>query len=151
MTLVPWDPFKNILSLQERMNRMFDEAVHRGHAGETLGQSTWSPPVDIYETEDDIVIEAEVPGMSKEDVDIQVRDNTLILKGERKMERAAKEEGYHRVERVYGGFARSFMLPSTVDQDRITATYDRGVLHIKMPKVEKAKPQQIKIEIKEQE
>ncbi len=150
MALVPWDPFKNILSLQERMNRMFDEAVHMGHAGEALGQSTWSPPVDIYETEDDIVISAEVPGMDKEDVDIQVRDNTLILKGERKLEKPEKEEGYHRVERVYGAFSRTFMLPSTVDQDKISATYDRGVLHIKMPKAVKAKPQQIKIEIKEE-
>jgi HSP20 family protein len=149
MALVPWDPFKNILSLQERMNRLFDEAVNRGQAGDALTGPTWSPAVDIYETEEDIVIDAELPGMDKDDVDIQVRDNTLILKGERKVEKTVKDEGYHRMERMYGSFARTFTLPSTVDQERITATYDKGVLHIRMPKTEKTKPQQIKIEVKE--
>ena len=149
MAIVPWDPFKNILSLQERMNRLFDEAVHRGQAGEALAGPTWSPAVDIYETDEDIVIDAELPGMDRDDVDIQVRDNTLILKGERKMEKTVKDEGYHRMERMYGSFSRTFTLPSTVDQEKISASYDKGVLHIRMPKTAKTKPQQIKIEVKE--
>ena len=148
MTLVPWDPFRNLLSLQDRMNRLFDESMARGHATEHLDHGTWAPPVDIYETEGEIVMVTELPGMDEKEVDIEVRDNVLTLKGERSMEKAVKQESYHRVERVYGSFSRSFTLHQTVDSEKIAATYDKGILEIRMPKSEKAKPQLIKIEAK---
>ncbi|MBI5190288.1 MAG: Hsp20/alpha crystallin family protein [Nitrospirae bacterium] len=149
MTLVPWDPFKNLMTLQDRMNRLFDETVQRGQGGEPMARGTWLPPVDIYETDEAVVMSAELPGMDESDVDIQVRDNTLTIKGERKLEKDVKEESYHRVERTYGAFTRSFTLPATIDQDGITASYKKGVLEIRMPKSAKAVPQQIKISITE--
>ncbi len=145
MTLVRWDPFRNLLTLQERMNRLFDESLHRGDT-ESFDRGTWTPPVDIYETEQEVVLVTEIPGMDEKDVEIEVRDNVLTLKGERVMEKSVNQESYHRVERAYGHFSRSFTLPQTVDNEKITATYNKGVLEIKMPKTQKAKPQQIKIE-----
>jgi len=150
MSMVPWDPFKNLMSLQERMNRLFDESMHRGMGTETLDKGTWAPPVDIYETETDIILVTEIPGVEEKDVDVEVRDNVLTLKGERVMEKSVKQESYHRVERSYGSFSRSFTLPQSVDHNNITATYNKGILEIKLPKTQKAKPQQIKIEAKEQ-
>ena len=144
MTLVPWDPFRNLLSIQDRMNRLFDESLHRGGT-ENFDRGTWTPPVDIYETEHELVLVTEIPGMDEKDVEIEVSDNVLSLKGERTMEKSVNQESYHRVERTYGHFSRSFTLPQTVDSDKITATYNKGVLEIKMPKSQKAKPQQIKI------
>lgn len=149
MSLVPWDPFRNLVALQDRMNRMFEETVQAGKDTEPMRSGTWVPAVDIYEDEDEIVLVAEVPGIEMEDVDIQVRDNTLTLKGERKMEKPVNKENYHRVERTYGTFVRSFTLPSTVEQDKISANYAKGVLEIKMPKSARSKPTQIKIDVKE--
>jgi len=136
--LTPWDPFRNLLSLQDRMNRLFDETITRGDT-ETMKYGAWSPAVDIYETDTDIVLSAEIPGMDASDVDVEVNDNTLTLKGERKMEKDVKEESYHRVERAYGSFVRSFTLPSTVDQEKISANYSKGVLEIKIPKTQARK------------
>jgi HSP20 family protein len=149
MALVPWDPFKNLATLQERMNRLFDESLQKGQDAELFTSGTWMPAVDIYETEDEITLVAELPGMDHGDVDIQVRDNSLTLKGERKMEKPVKEETYHRVERAHGSFSRSFTLPTSVDQEKITASFGKGLLEIKMPKSPKARAQQIKIEVKE--
>jgi HSP20 family protein len=146
MALVPWDPIRNLISLQDRMNRLFDETMHRGRGMEPMDMGTWAPPVDIYETEAEIVLVAEVPGVDEKDVDVEVKDNLLTIKGERRMEKSVKEESYHRVERAYGGFSRSFTLPQAVDSEKITATYNRGVLEIRLPKPEKAKTHQIKIE-----
>ncbi|MGA2192483.1 MAG: Hsp20/alpha crystallin family protein [Nitrospirota bacterium] len=145
MTLVRWDPIKNLVTLQERMNRLFDESMQRGESV-SMDRGTWVPPVDIYETENDIMLVAEVPGMDEKDIDIELRDNVLTVKGERGMERTVKEDSYHRVERTYGSFSRSFTLPQTIDSERITATTKKGVLEIKMPKAVKARAQQIKIE-----
>lgn len=149
MALVPWDPMKNLMSLQDRMNRLFDETMQRRRGTEALDQGTWTPPVDIYETESEIVLVAELPGVDEKDVDIVVEDNLLTIKGERRMEKSVKEESYHRVERAYGGFARSFTLPHAVDSDKITATANKGVIEIRLPKPEKAKTHQIKIETKD--
>jgi HSP20 family protein len=149
MALVPWDPIRNLISLQDRMNRLFDETMHRGRGAEAMDMGTWAPPVDIYETETEIVLVAEVPGVDEKDVDVEVKDNLLTIKGERRMEKSVREESYHRVERAYGGFSRSFTLPQAVDSEKITATYNRGVLEIRLPKPEKAKTHQIKIETKE--
>jgi HSP20 family protein len=149
MSLVPWDPFRNLVALQDRMNRMFEETVQAGKETGMMRPGTWAPAVDIYEDEEEVVLVAEVPGIEMEDVDIQVRDNTLTLKGERKMEKPVNKENYHRVERTYGSFMRAFTLPSTVDQDKISANYAKGVLEIKMPKSARSKPTQIKIDVKE--
>ena len=148
MTLVPWDPFRNILSLQERMNRLFDDTMKVNRDGEPLATGTWMPAVDIYETAEEIVLVAELPGIEPADVDVQLRDNTLSIKGERKMEKAVKDESYHRVERVYGSFSRTFTLPATVDQEKINANFSKGLLEIKMPKAVQAKPQKIDIVVK---
>lgn len=149
MTLVPWEPFRNLVALQDRMNRLFDETMQAGKDTELMRTGTWAPVVDIYENEDEIVLSAEIPGVDMEDVDVQVRDNTLTLKGERKMEKPVKQENYHRVERAYGPFMRAFSLPASVDQERISAHYARGVLEIKMPKTARSKPSQIKIDVKD--
>ncbi len=149
MALVRWDPLKDLISLQERMNRLFDEALTRTTKGdeEALSRGIWSPAVDIYETEDDIVLKAELPGINKDDVTVEVKDNILILKGERRFEKDIKEENYHRMERAYGAFQRSFTLPNIVEKDKVKARYKDGVLEITLPKASESKPKQIKVEV----
>jgi len=149
MGIVRWDPFQDLISLQERMNRLFEQTLDRSR-GEREGMvaATWAPAVDIYETPDSIVLQAELPGLSKEDIDIQVRDNVLTLKGERRSEKEVKEGNYLRVERAYGGFQRAFTLPAAVQADKIRAVFKDGVLDVSIPKVEEAKPKQIKIDVK---
>lgn len=149
MAIVRWDPFQDLISLQERMNRLFDQTVARPRGEhEGLNAGSWSPPVDIYETAESIVLKAELPGLSKDDVDIQVRDNALILKGERTMKKEVREENYLRVERAYGSFQRAFTLPTAIQADKIRAVFKEGVLEVIIPKAEEAKPKQIKIEVK---
>ena len=148
MAIIPWDPFRDLVSLQERMNRLFDESLHRGQGTESLDRGMWTPAVDIYETEEFIVLVAEIPGMDENDVDVEVNDNVLTLKGQRILEKDVGQESYHRMERSYGSFSRSFTLPKTVDYERISAKYNKGVLEVRMPKTATAKPQQIKIESK---
>ncbi len=128
------------------MNRMFNQ-FFQGGTGEEAGWGvrTWAPPVDIYETDDALVLKAELPGVSKDDVSIDIHQNTLILRGQRKHEAEVKEENYHRVERAYGTFQRSFMLPTLVDQEHVQATYTDGVLELRLPKSEAAKPKRIAI------
>ena len=149
MGIVRWDPFHGLVSLQERMNRLFEQTLDRSR-GEREGMvaATWAPAVDIYETPDSIVLQAELPGLSKEDIDIQVRDSVLILKGERRSEKEVKEGNYLRVERAYGGFQRAFTLPAAVQADKIRAVFKDGVLDVSIPKAEEAKPKQIKIDVK---
>ncbi len=150
MAVVRWDPFRDVMSLQDRMNRLFDQALSRTRTDdeEGLTASTWSPAVDIFETPDSIVMKAELPGVRRENIDIQVRENTLTLKGERKFEREVKDENYLRMERSYGTFQRAFSLPAVVQQDKIKAVLKDGVLEVSMPKAEEAKPQQVKIDVK---
>jgi HSP20 family protein len=132
------------------MNRMFDQALSRTRADdeEGLTASTWVPAVDIFETADSIVMKAELPGVSRENSDIQVRDNTLTLKGERKFERDVKDENYLRIERSYGAFQRAFSLSTAIQQDKIKAVFKDGVLEVTLPKAEEAKPKQVKVEVK---
>ncbi len=146
MPIVRWEPFRNLVSLQERMNRLLDDRLARVGGEEAL-TGAFLPPVDIYETEHAIVLEADVPGLNLEDLDIRVENNTLIVRGERKVSSEVKEENYHRVERAYGSFARSFTLPNQVDPQQINATYENGVLRLTMAKREEAKPKQIKVEV----
>ena len=148
MRLVRWDPFHNIVSVQERMNWIFNEAF-RGHGEEPEGAraSSWAPAVDIFEREGHIVLKAELPGIDPKDVDIQVENNVLSLRGERKFESEVKREDCHRVERTYGTFARSFTLPSVVDTEEIQAEYKDGVLEVSLPQKEEARPKQISIAV----
>jgi len=149
MAIVRWDPFQDLISLQERMNRLFEQTLdHSRGEREGMVAGTWAPAVDIYETPDSIVLQAELPGLSKDDIDIQVRDNVLTLKGERRSEKEVKEGNYLRVERAYGGFQRAFTLPAAVQADKIRAVFKDGVLDVSIPKVEEAKPKQIKIDVK---
>ena len=147
MAIVRWDPFRDLMTLQERMNEMFERTLRRRgpEEEEGLAPRAWSPAVDIYETDEKMVIKTELPGLKKEDIDIEVRDNTLTLKGERKFEKEIKQENYHRVERAYGSFQRSFTLPSTIKQEAIEATFKDGILEVSLPKAEEAKPKKVEI------
>jgi HSP20 family protein len=129
------------------LDRLFRDAFS-SQLGETeLSTRSWAPPVDIYETEDAIVLKAELPGVDPKDVDVRVEDNTLYLKGERKFEKEVKEQNYHRVERSYGSFARSFSLPNSISADKVKAEFKDGLLTLTMPKREEAKPKTIKIDV----
>jgi HSP20 family protein len=112
-----------------------------------LSTRTWAPPVDIYETENDIVLKAELPGVDPKDVEVRVEDSTLYLKGERKFEKEVEDENYHRVERSYGSFARSFSLPNSINAEKVKAEYKDGLLTLTLPKREEAKPRTIKIDV----
>jgi HSP20 family protein len=149
MAIVRWEPFRDLLSLQERMNRMFDESYRGGRqAGEdwALGGS-WAPAVDIYEKDGNIVLQAELPGLDPKDVDVRVENNVLTLRGQRKLDESVNKDNYHRVERSYGSFTRSFTLPNVVDTDKIQANYKDGVLRLTLPTKEEAKPKQIAINV----
>ncbi len=149
MALVKWDPFKDLLSIQDRMNRLFDETLTRTSRGECedIARGVWSPAVDIYETEESIVLKAELPGIDKKEVSIEVKDNMLILKGERKFEKEIKEENYHRMERAYGSFQRIFTLPNIIKKENVKAKYRDGVLEIALPKIKEAKPKHVNVEV----
>lgn len=148
MALIRWDPFREMSSLQERMNRVFSEVLARSPIGEEeISRGAWVPAVDIFETPESIVLKAELPGITKDDIFVKVKDNTLSLKGEKKFEKEVKEENYHRGERSYGSFQRAFTLPSTGQQDKVKAKFKDGILQIVLPKVEEAKPKQIKVEV----
>ncbi|MCI4446178.1 MAG: Hsp20/alpha crystallin family protein [Candidatus Aminicenantes bacterium] len=146
MAITKWDPFRDLMVLRDRMNRLFEDLVSSPRFEESeLIQSTWSPAVDIYETENELVLTAELPGVEEKDVEIKIEDNTLTLKGERKFEKETKEENYHRIERAYGSFFRSFSLPNYIDQEKISAEYENGLLRIHMPKKSEVKPRKVKI------
>ena len=147
MAMVRWEPVRDLLTLQDRMNRMFDPTF-RGATEEdwALGGS-WAPAVDIYEKDGNIVLKAELPGVDPKDVDVRVENNLLTLRGERKFDSEVKRDNYHRVERAYGAFSRSFTLPNVVDTGNIKAEYRDGVLHMTLPKREEAKPRQIQINV----
>jgi HSP20 family protein len=145
MAIVRWDPFRDLVTLRERMNKIFEDMSPARGEERDLTAAAWTPSVDIYETENDVVLTAEVPGIDEKDIEIKVEDNTLTIRGERKFEKETREENYHRIERAYGTFFRSFSLPSSVDQDRIEAQHENGVLRIRMPKKAEVKPRKVKI------
>ena len=148
MAVVRWEPFRDLLSLQDRMNRMFDESYRGRSASDdwALGGS-WAPAVDIYEHEGNIVLTAELPGVDPKDVDVRVENNVLTLRGERKWSEDVQRESYHRVERAYGSFTRSFTLPNVVDTEKIKADFKDGMLKLVLPQREEAKPKQISINV----
>jgi HSP20 family protein len=144
--LTRWDPFRELRVWNDRMNRIFsNELPARREEDETLLSGAWMPPVDIVETKDKINLNIELPGFRENQVDLTIEDGVLTVKGERKFEKKDNEENYHRIERAYGSFVRSFTLPTSVEQSRINANFADGVLHIDMPKREETKPKQIRI------
>ncbi len=145
MAIIRWDPFKDLVTLRERMNRLFEEAFTSRGEEKGLVAGNWSPSVDIFETENALVLTAEVPGIDENDIEIKIEDNTLSLRGERKFEKETKEENYHRIERSYGSFYRSFTLPTSIDQDKIQAEHENGILKITMPKKPELKPRKVKV------
>ena len=148
MAIVRWnDPFREFAQLQNRINRVFSDAYGRSDEGLTTS-GAWAPPVDIFQNgEHEIVLKAELPDLRREDIDITVDNGTLTIKGEKKLSSDVKEEQYHRIERQYGSFSRSFSLPQTVDSAKVGAEYKNGVLTVRLPLREEAKPRQIKVDV----
>lgn len=145
MAIIRWDSFRDMNMLREKMNRLFEDAfTGRGEERE-IATSTWSPAVDIFENENELVLTAEIPGIDEKDLEIKIEDNTLTLKGERKFEKETKEENYHRIERSYGSFYRAFTLPHSVDAEKVQAEHENGVLKISMPKRQELKPRTVRI------
>jgi HSP20 family protein len=145
MTVITrWDPFREFNTLQDRINHLFRESAANS-GDETLTTSNFAPPVDVYEDEHNVTLKIEVPGIDEKDLDIRVENNTLTVHGERKFEKEEKEENFHRIERRYGSFSRSFTLPNSVDTENIRANYEQGVLNIELSKRAEAKPKQIKV------
>lgn len=151
MTLIRWTPIRDlateIFDLQREINRMFDRFFRGFEEEEELKMMKWSPRVDISETDDEYIVRADVPGVSKDDIKITIKDNVLTISGEKKQEKETKNENFHRIERVYGSFTRTFTLPSAVKVDKVEARFKDGVLTIKLPKVEEAKAKEIEVKV----
>ena len=146
MTIMRWEPLRELGTLQNEMNRLFNtvfDAPAPGGNGQTMRR--WMPAMDLVESGDHFVLRADLPGMNEEDVKIEVEEGTLTISGERKAEHEANEEGYYRVERAFGSFSRSLTLPKGVDADAVSASFDRGVLEVRIPKPEERKPRRIEI------
>ncbi|MGB9074362.1 MAG: Hsp20/alpha crystallin family protein [Terriglobales bacterium] len=147
MTLLTrWDPFREFVTIQDRMNRLFRDS-YAPDREEALTTTTFAPAVDVYEDEHNITLKIEVPGIDEKDIDVRIENSTLTVHGERKFEKEEKEENFRRVERQYGSFTRTFTLPNTVDHEKVQADYDKGVLKITLAKKAEAKPKQIKVNV----
>jgi HSP20 family protein len=149
-TLTRWEPINDISNLSQRMDRMFEELMGRGLrrlAEDDRVRGSWSPAVNILERKDAIVITADLPGLKAEDVDVTVDNGVLTIRGERRLEEASEGETYHRVERVYGVFERTFTLPNSVDVNRIDAKFRNGEMLVTLPKREESKPRAVKVAV----
>jgi HSP20 family protein len=145
MAIIRWDPYRDLVTLREKMNRLFEDTATGQSGSRELASSSWTPAVDIYETEHEIVLSAEVPGIDEKDIEIKLEDNTLTLRGERKFEQETQEENFHRIERAYGSFFRSFSLPHYIDQEQIKAEHEHGVLKVVLPKKSEKKARKVTI------
>jgi HSP20 family protein len=146
MAITRFEPFRELAAVQARLNRIFTEPYAGGD--DTPTRADWAPSVDVFETaQHELVLKAELPGVKKEDIDLKVENNVLTIRGERKQEVGAKEDAYHRIERSYGSFARSFTIPSTVNAEGVKAEYKDGVLSVTLPAREEAKPRQVQIAV----
>ncbi len=152
MAIVRWDPFRDLMNLQDEVNSLFRRSFFRGAEGLAPAESAvaWTPALDMYESDDKITVEVELPGLEAKDIDISLEDDVLRIKGERKFSNEVKEENYHRIERAYGYFERNIPLPSKVEEDKVTASVVGGVLKIELPKAAEAKPKQIPIKVEEE-
>ena len=148
MNIVRFDPFREMASLQDRVNRIFADAYSRHGDDDLTTRGSWVPPVDIYENDKhELVLKAELPDVAREDINLRVENNTLTISGTKKAENEVKEQQYRRIERTYGSFSRSFTLPATVDAGAIAAEFKNGVLSIRLPLREEAKPRKIQVAV----
>jgi HSP20 family protein len=146
MAIVKVDPFRELAAMQDRMARLFGDVYLRDE--DTGFRGSWTPAVDIFETDShDLVLKVELPGMTREDIEVTVENSTLVLKGQKKFDHEVKEDQYRRVERAYGQFHRSFTLPSTVDTSKVSADFKNGILTVKLPFREEAKPRSINVDV----
>ncbi|MGD0955446.1 MAG: Hsp20/alpha crystallin family protein [Candidatus Acidiferrales bacterium] len=145
-SITRWDPFQNLASLQDQVNRLFDTSFQGRSDSSAL--TAWAPAVDIYETENELVLKADLPDINEKDLDVRIENNMLTIRGERKFEQKVKEDNYLRIERTYGSFSRSFSLPNTVSTEGIKAEYKNGVLTVELAKRAESKPKQVKVNIK---
>jgi HSP20 family protein len=145
MSITRYDPFRDLRTLQDEVNRLFSSNLSRSFGDEGIARGAWAPTVDIYENKDQIVLEAELPGMNREDFELSIENNVLTLRGERRFEKKDESDNYHRVERAYGSFTRSFTLPQTVSSENVTAEYKNGVLRVVLQKREEVKARRIQI------
>src|SRR5919205_392593 len=145
MSITRYDPFRELRLLQDEVNRLFSSNMSRSFDDEGLMRGAWMPSVDIYENKDQIVLEAELPGMNREDFDLTIENNVLTLRGERRFEKKDDSDTFHRVERSYGSFTRSFTLPQTISAEGATAEYKNGVLRVVLHKREEVKPRRIEV------
>jgi HSP20 family protein len=145
MTIVRWEPLRELGSLQNEMNRLFNTVFDAPAPGNGGAMRRWMPAMDLIETGEHFVLRADLPGMDQDDIQIELEDGTLTLSGERKAEHDSKNEGFYRVERAFGAFSRSLSLPKGVDPEGVSASFDRGVLEVRIPKPEERKPRRIEI------
>lgn len=138
--VVRWDPYRDITALRDEMNRLFTRSF-----GDASGGAAWTPAMDVFDHQDAILVTVELPGLSAEDIDIEVDDNVLTLSGERRFDDRVEEGRYYRLERAYGRFQRSLTLPQGVKADQITADFDNGVLHVRVPKADEVRPRKIAV------
>ncbi|MRR33204.1 Hsp20/alpha crystallin family protein [bacterium] len=146
MAIVKYNPLRELRSMQEQMSRLLDMAWNR-EPGEELREGVWQPLVDIFENDEAVVIKAELPGVDQRDIEVKIEDAMLVIRGERKQDSEIRREYYHRIERCYGPFQRSFSLPQSIDRESVKAVCDKGVLTVTLPKKEEIKPKQINVEV----
>jgi len=144
-TIVRWDPFRDLVRIEDELGRLFGRTFEWAEPMRPAARGSWMPSMDVYETEDEIVAKLELPGIEPEDVEVSVEDSTLTVTGRREFSSEVKEEDYHRLERRYGSFTRAITLPQTADAEKVEARFDKGVLTVAVPKVEKAKPKKIEV------
>lgn len=147
MAIVRYNPLRELRGMQEQMNRLLDLAWNH-EPGEELREGVWQPLVDIFENDESVVIRAELPGVEQNAIEVKIEGSTLTIRGERKQDSEIRQENYHRIERCYGSFQRSFLLPQTIDQEKVQAACDMGVLTITLPKKKLIKPKQITVQVK---
>ena len=147
MTLVKWEPFRELMAMQDRMTRLFDETLSRVWKEEAV-RGVWSPPVDIVERENELVLKIDLPEVEQSEIDIRVEENTLIIQGERKFVKEVSDENYIQIERPYGTFRRTFTLPRMIDQEGIKASCNEGVLKVVLPRRGESHPKRISVETK---
>ncbi len=148
MAIVRWNPVRDLFGMQEEMNMLFDNFFGAARRGDDIGLVRWAPRVDIVEEKDAFELAADLPGLTKDDIKIEIHDNVLTLRGEKKLEEEKKDKNYRLAERYYGEFVRTFTLPENVNKDGIEAQFQDGVLKVGIPKIEKAKPKQIEVKVK---
>ena len=148
MVVVKWEPFRDLMAMQERMTRLFDETLSHIWREEGMPRGVWSPPVDILERKNELILKIDVSEVNQDEIDIKVEENTLVIQGERKRIKETEEETFLKIERPYGTFHRAFTVPRTIDRERIKASYKDGVLWVVLPKRKESFPKQISVETK---